>query len=236
MDGYPRLDPVVLDLLVEWEKRKAAGNPATPEELCRDCPELVDELRRHVEQIAGLDPVLALTSPGEVEWPTIPGFELLGEIGQGGMGVVYRARDLLLDWVVAVKVPFGGPNMALPRTRFEREARTLAKLRHPSIVPVHAAGLVADTPYFVMDYVGGGSLAERMGEVAGTPGRVAALMVQVALAVDHAHAAGIVHRDLKPSNILLDEAGRPFVSDFGVATLLAGESLTAKTMAVRSLP
>src|SRR5262249_23287801 len=99
----------------------------------------------------------------------------------------------------------------------------LAQLRHPNIVSIHAAGLVGDEPYFVMDHVPGGDLTRHKRTFAGAPERAAALVERVARAVDHAHRAGILHRDLKPSNILIDADGRPLVSDFGVAALLADE-------------
>lgn len=223
MNDPSGLDPVLLDLLIEWEERNAAGTPVTPEELCRDCMERIGDLRQQVERIARIDPLLSL-SEATVS-TALAGFELHEEIGRGGMGVVYRARDLSLDRVVALKIPFRAAGGVVPRKRFEREVRTLAKLRHPNIVSVFSAGLAGDTPYLVMEYVPGGSLAERR-EVAGTPVKAAALLAKVARAVDAAHAAGIVHRDLKPSNILLDAQCQPLVSDFGVAALLAGESMT----------
>src|SRR5262249_12307892 len=144
----------------------------------------------------------------------------LGELG-GGMGVVYRARDLTLDWVVAIKMPrqavLDNPQA---RKRFEREARVLAQLRHPHIVSVHRADLFQGRPYFVMDYVAGGSLARQAKRFPKDPGAAASLLAKVASAVDHAHRHHVLHRDLKPSNILLDVHGEPLVGDFGVAALL----------------
>jgi hypothetical protein len=137
------------------------------------------------------------------------------------MGVVYRARDTALERVVAIKMPHRGVLAGgVARPRFEREARVLAQLRHPNIVPVHAAGLADGRPYFVMDYVPRGSLAGQAAGLGGQAGPVADVVEKVARAVDHAHQRGVLHRDLKPSNILLDERGQPLVCDFGLAALL----------------
>jgi hypothetical protein len=214
---------VLLDLLVEWEDAKAAGRPVTPEELCRHCPERVGDFLEAVAQITRLDPLLCEAGGVEAEAPRVPGFALYGEVGQGGMGRVYRARDLALEREVAIKFPHGRDPSAVPRRRFEREARTLAQLRHPNIVPVHSAGWAGDRPYFVMDYVPGGNLAQHADRFLGDCQSAAQFLEGVARGLDHAHRLGIVHRDLKPSNILIDAAGNPQVSDFGVAAILAGE-------------
>jgi serine/threonine protein kinase len=223
VNDMPVLDPALLDLLVEWEESKISGVSLSVEEVCARCPDQIDALRRYVERIAHIESLLELVDAHAP--PMLPGFEQLEEIGRGGMGIVYKARDVQLDEVVAIKVPFGSRNGVSSRRRFEREAKTLAKLRHKSIVPVRTAGFAGDTPYLVMDYVPGGSLSERMKEVAGTPMKATGLMSQVARAVDHAHRAGIVHRDLKPANILLSKQGEPLVSDFGIAAVLSGDSL-----------
>jgi serine/threonine-protein kinase len=214
------LDAGVSELLMEWETRAAAGLPTTPEELCRSRPELLGELRRCIDLLRFVSPLLDLDDATGSAFPTISGFEVLGRLGAGGMGVVYRARDMALKRVVAVKMPYLGLLTGeVARSRFEREARVLAQLRHPHIVPVHAAGLTDGKPYFVMDYLPQGSLA---GEAAGLTGQVEVvigIVEKVARAVDHAHQRGVFHRDLKPSNILLDEGGQPLVADFGVAAL-----------------
>lgn len=226
MNDPPDLNPVLLALLVEWDERKAAARPATPEEICRHHPELIEDFRRHIALVDWIDPLL---KPAEDEpdqkLPRIPGFELLEEIGRGGMGVVYRARDLALDHIVAIKTLTRSAGEDVSRIRFDREAKTLARLRHPGIVPVLAAGIGEDGPYFVMEHVPGGTLKTLKDRFLGKPEAVAALLEQVARAVDYPHQKGIIHRDLKPSNILIDGAGRPLVGDFGVATLLAGETL-----------
>jgi serine/threonine-protein kinase len=219
-------DVAVCDLLLEWEDRAAAGRPASPEELCQARPELLVELRRCIDLLGFVSPLLDLddTADEADTVPAVTGFEILGRLGRGGMGVVYRARDTSLDRVVAIKMPRLGVLLgAATRSRFEREARVLAQLRHPNIVPVHAAGLAGGQPYFVMDYVPQGSLAAQASRLTGQVEVVASLMEKVARAVEHAHQRGILHRDLKPSNILLDDLGEPLVCDFGLAALLESD-------------
>jgi len=152
-------------------------------------------------------------------------YELLEEIGRGGMAVVYRARDRQLDREVAVKVMRDDVTVAGDEAaRFQREVEATAKLLHPNVVTVFDAG----PGYLVMELLKGGSLEVRGGPPSVRPRAVAALLANVAHGVHAAHQAGVVHRDLKPSNILLSEAGEPKVADFGVAHL-AGD-LTALTL------
>jgi serine/threonine protein kinase len=217
VDAFRTVNPDVLDLLVEWEDRNAAGRPVSAEELCRDWPEQLTDVRRQLAKLARLAQLIAL-DPGP---PAIPGFDQLESIGQGGMGDVYRGRDRTLGRIVAIKTPRMRA-AAISRARFEQEARLLAQLRHPNIVSIHMAGFADSVPYFVMDYVSGGTLAQRRNAYLADPSGLAALMECVARAVEHAHCNGVLHRDLKPSNILLDVTGQPLVSDFGVAGLLAG--------------
>ena len=163
-------------------------------------------------------------------------YALLEEIGRGGMGVVYKARQKRLDRVVAVKLVLAG-SWASPEQvrRFHAEARSAAGLSHPGIVKIFDSGEVLGQPYIAMEYVRGVSLA---GALAAGPLalRDAVRVVRaVASALDHLHRHGIVHRDLKPGNILLDEAGRPYVTDFGLARALGDES-TTRTSAVAGTP
>jgi hypothetical protein len=155
-------------------------------------------------------------------------YEILSELGRGGMGIVYRARDRLLDRVVALKKLRNGPGAHAEEVRrFFREARALARLRHPHIVPVYDIGADGEDPFFTMDFVAGGALKDRRDLFGGDVRTVVALMAKVAGAVHAAHDEGIIHRDLKPANVLLDADDEPRVSDFGLAKLAdADESLT----------
>ncbi len=148
------------------------------------------------------------------------------ELGRGGMGVVYLARDVQLDRPVAIKVlPAALAARDDVRARFLKEARTAAGLSHPNIVPIHRVGVLADVPYFVMTFVEGPTLGERLRERGPvSPSVMSQILRDVAQALGYAHSRGIVHRDIKPDNILLDTAtGRAMVTDFGIAGI-AGES------------
>jgi serine/threonine-protein kinase len=155
--------------------------------------------------------------------PDIPGYEVLGAIGHGGMGVVYKARHKMLGRLVALKVlaaaAHGGPELA---ERFRREVQTVARLEHPNIVPMYEAGERGGVPFYAMQYVEGRSLAVALRDGPLPPRAAAACLEQVARAMHHAHERGVVHRDLKPSNILLDAEGRPHIADFGLAKRLDG--------------
>jgi WD40 repeat protein/tRNA A-37 threonylcarbamoyl transferase component Bud32 len=155
---------------------------------------------------------------------TLGRFELLEAVGAGAFGTVYRARDPHLDRNVAIKVPRAG-NLATheDRDRFHREARSVAQLRHPSIVSIHEVGQTDDGPYLVSEFVQGLSLTERLTRGRPAHREAARLIAEVADAMQYAHEQGIVHRDIKPSNIMLDGEGRPHVMDFGLAKRDVGE-------------
>ncbi len=152
-------------------------------------------------------------------------YEIKGEIGRGGMATVYHAYDPRFEREVAIKVlPHEMLHDAQFRTRFEREAKTIAMLEHPAIVPVYDFGEEDGQPYFVMRYMTGGSLSDRMKLGPMSVQEAARLMAHLAPALDEAHAKGIVHRDLKPGNILFDQYNEPYVSDFGIAKLSEAQS------------
>jgi serine/threonine-protein kinase len=154
---------------------------------------------------------------------------LLSEIGRGGMGIVYRARQKGLDRLVAVKMILGS-HLASPEhvRRFQAEAKAAARLRHPHIVHIHEVGQLHGQDYFAMEYIEGESLAQRLARGPVEIDAAVRLVAAVARAVDHLHQQGLIHRDLKPSNILLDDQGQPYVTDFGLAKVcLPGSEITA---------
>ena len=157
-------------------------------------------------------------------------YEVEREIGRGGMGVVYLARDLRLDRMVAIKtLPLHLANDPAIRERFLREARTAARLSHPNIVPVHRADEVGGQVFFVMGFVDGDSLASTLASVrALSPKRTVPILRDVAAALGYAHTHGVIHRDVKTENILLDTiTGRAMVTDFGIARMGEAAPLTA---------
>jgi predicted Ser/Thr protein kinase len=168
---------------------------------------------------------------------TVQGYELLRELGRGGMGVVYLARQQSLKRLVALKMVLAGPH-ARPTelARLRTEAEAVARLQHPNIIQVYDVGERDGLPFVAMEYVGGGTLSQRVGD-SPLPSRPAARLVEgMARAVQAAHDAGIVHRDLKPANVLLTGDGAPKITDFGLAKLQDDDSARTATGAVLGTP
>ena len=202
---------------------------------CEHCGKPVD-----VNAPSGLCPACLLRTAiehgaGKTLAPLLPrlryfgDYELLEEIARGGMGVVYRARQVSLDRIVAVKMMRPGVLATAEEIgRFQAEARTAAGMQHPNIVAIHEVGEFETLHYFSMDFVEGPNLSELVRQGPLAP-REAARYVQVlADAVHYAHGKGVLHRDLKPSNVLVDTAGRPRITDFGLARPIEGSAgLTA---------
>jgi serine/threonine-protein kinase len=166
-------------------------------------------------------------------------YEIVRRIAEGGMGAVYLARDRALERLVAVKVL--RPDLAEAqesRERFRREARTAAQLSHPGIVPLHSFGEIDGIWYFVMGYVRGQSLAERLHlEGSLPPGDVRRILIELADALEWAHRHGVIHRDIKPANVLLDdESGRTILSDFGISKVKDAVDGLTETGAVVGTP
>ncbi len=240
-----KVEEQLSDLLIRWEELQKRGTPITPEELCRDCPQLVDQLRQHIRALQSLHPALDAvnnrgsgyesqkisSAPAEDSGlgirraRSVPGYEILGELGRGGMGVVYKARQKSLDRVVALKMILAGASAApQQRARFQVEAEAIARLQHPNIVQVYEFGEQDRCPYFSLEYVEGRTLREYLSDNVPTPLHAAAFVEQLARAVDYAHQRGIIHRDLKPCNILLTHTDIPKITDFGLAKRLDGGS------------
>jgi WD40 repeat protein len=160
-------------------------------------------------------------SPAAADLPRVPGYLLVAELGRGGMGVVYKARQVTLNRPVALKMILAGAHASdIDRKRFRREAEAVARLQHPHIVQIHEVGEHEGQPYLALELVDGGCLAQQLRNKPRPARQSAELVETLARAVHVAHECGIVHRDLKPANILLTASGTPKVADFGLAKRL----------------
>jgi hypothetical protein len=159
---------------------------------------------------------------------SVPGYEIVGELGRGGMGVVYKARHLSLKRFVALKMVLAGSHAGFEAlARFKAEAEALARLQHPNIVQVYEIGQHGGLPFFALEFCAGGSLAGHLANKPWLPTHAAQLVEALARAVAAAHGAAVVHRDLKPANVLLTADGTPKITDFGLAKRLDEVGMTA---------
>lgn len=241
-------DPKLLELLDGYLAALQAGEKPDRKGLLAQHPELASALRC-LDTLENLSPPIGAEEiDGAAEPPDAPPdadrmprsfgqYELLGEIGRGGMGVVYKARQKDLDRLVAVKMILAS-HLASPEhvRRFQIEARAAARLRHSNIVHIHEVGQSRGQHYFAMEYIEGESLAQRIARFPMPIDAVVRLVAAVARAVEHLHQQGIVHRDLKPSNILLDRDEQPYVTDFGLAKVFEPGSEVTATGVIAGTP
>jgi eukaryotic-like serine/threonine-protein kinase len=235
----------VLDRYLAAQER---GHPLVEEALLAEHPDLADALRVYLRSLADLHDMAAGFSPlpaGAEPWPDetcrgkcLGDFELIREIGRGGMGVVYEARQISLDRLVALKMlPFAAVLDARQIARFKHEARAAAQLHHPNIVPVFAIGVERGVHYYAMQLINGQPLDRAIAELRTSLSypddggsehfrTVCRLGIQAAEALQAAHEYGVVHRDIKPSNLLLEASGKLWVADFGLARCRTTSALT----------
>jgi WD40 repeat protein len=182
-------------------------------------------------------PEMAAAAPVQADWPMVPGYEILGELGRGGMGNVYRARQLRLNRLVALKL-VRADSMVAPaqRPRFLVEGEVLARLQHPNVVQIYDIGFYQGQPYFALELVEGGSLAAKLNGKPLPARQAAQLAACLAQAVHAAHAQRIIHRDLKPANVLLTADDVPKLTDFGLAKTLDVDLKLTRTGEVLGTP
>jgi serine/threonine-protein kinase len=217
--AHPDLAPELAAFFSDHHRLRALAQPSPPAPAGNPAS---------TANLAPYPPMPAETIPNTVR--CFGDFELLEELGRGGMGVVYRARQVSLSRPVALKMILAGELASEDDLRrFRREAEAAAHLDHPHIVPIYEVGERSGQHYFSMKLIEGDSLAQRLPELGQNPRLAAELMVKVARAVHHAHQRGVLHRDLKPGNVLLDAPGEPHVTDFGLAKRLEGDPGTTRT-------
>jgi eukaryotic-like serine/threonine-protein kinase len=241
--------------------RKAVGRESTAREAVQDHEPAVGALRRGrwretlVPRVAGRahpeSPSLPTLRPAatSADWQ-VGWYDILGEVGRGGMGVVYKARHRGLNRLVALKMVMAGEfTSESERLRFQREAELAARVKHVNIIQVHEVGQLGDRPYLSMEWIEGGTLADRLDGTSWPPDDAAKLVGTLALAIDAAHRQGVIHRDLKPANILLQPGDQadptaetapadpahpladliPKITDFGLARSLQDQAGLTKS-------
>ena len=241
-------DEVLAGLLTQLSERARRGEHVELDACCREHPEFAVELRELWGAVLVANAVGSQSTATTVAGIPTTGislalpvrfgdYELLTELGRGGMGIVYQARQISLNREVAVKMILRGHLASrADHERFRAEAEAAAKLNHAGIVPVYEVGEADGQPYFSMKLVKGRTLSERLTHGPLPPREAARILTAVARAIHFAHQHGVLHRDLKPSNILLDEEGNPHVSDFGLAKLISDAVSLTRTGAAIGTP
>ena len=221
-------EDLLSDLLLQWEDLYERGQDTPADQLCGNDRHLVDELSR---RIAGLKATTWLNDPEPqpingpaAEQPAKdgrPAKVLMGRyrldqlIAEGGFAQVWRGYDKELQRIVAVKIP--KPSRLDSTDSFLAEARRVARLKHPGIVPVYDAGAEDGTCFIVSEFVEGGSLGDQLRRYSPSPAQAVRWISEIADALEYAHLHGVIHRDIKPANILIDHHGRALLADFGIA-------------------
>jgi serine/threonine-protein kinase len=229
LERYPALaaDPERAAALIfnEFVVREARGERPSFNDYLAGYPAYASELG----DLYDADRLVELPA-GSAAGDRLGDYELLGELGRGGQAVVYKARSLRLDRLVALKMfVAGGHTGPAELERFRREARVLARFPHPNIVPIYDIGEADGGPFLALEFMSGGSLAQQLGGVAQPPRKAAELLLLLARAMQVVHRQGIVHRDLKPGNILFTADGVPKITDFGLAKNLSDQSDLSRT-------
>jgi hypothetical protein len=231
----------------EYLLREEQGEGPTLAEYLERFPQYGPRLRQQLELHQALDSSSSVTGTGptllapmgigsalsadtpvspqtDSRWPDVKGYEILGQLGRGGMGVVYQARQREAHRIIALKMILAaadaGPQVL---ARFRVEIEAVARLHHPHIVPIYEVGEHGGRPYFSMEFADDGSLAQKLAGVPFPARRAAELLELLARAIHYAHQRGVIHRDLTPANVLLMADGTPKITDFGLAKILLGE-------------
>jgi formylglycine-generating enzyme required for sulfatase activity/tRNA A-37 threonylcarbamoyl transferase component Bud32 len=217
-------EELLAELLLQWEELYERGQDSSPQELCRDCPHLIEVLGKRIAAMRATNWLNNPDCPADV--PVVSTSHSSGKvlggryrlddlIATGGFAEVWRAFDTELQRIVAIKLP--KPNRLVSATNFITEARRVARLKHPSIVPVFDVGTEGDSCFIVSEYVEGGSLGDRLTTKPPSSQETSQWLSEIAAALEYAHLHGVVHRDIKPANILIDHHGRALLADFGIA-------------------
>lgn len=249
-DLEPTDDELLSELLIEWEDCQQTPCSKTAHEICGSRPDLVQELQRRIAALANINRLLFVNraqtdplasgrepAPGITACPKLEGYEILNEVGHGGMGVVFKARQVSLNRFVAIKTILGGRWVtARMIARFRIEAETLARLRHPGIVGIYDIVEQDGVLCLVLEFINGKSLAETSRQATTSPQQAAGLAREIATTLAAVHTQEILHRDIKPGNILIDADGSVKVSDFGLAKILVTDSRNTLTGDVIGTP
>ncbi len=247
------------ELLAIWQRERAQGRHPTAQELCPDRPELILQLEQRIASLNGRSPVskgtdtpclpvtLDCERPPDVSTTVrcdaqqdgvgsevrLPGYEILSELGRGQMGVVYKARQIKANRIVAIKMILSGSHASKAEVeRFRTEAEAIARVQHPNVVQVFEVGEHEGRPFFSLEFCPCGNLENRLGDTPLSPTEAALTVASLARGVQAAHARGVVHRDLKPANVLVAEDGTLKVTDFGLAKKVgeAGDTIIGSVM------